>query len=62
MAKALMGHLGGPDARTTAELVALRRRVRELEAEVLRLRADAVVAAGDDLVVLDDIRPEPVPA
>jgi hypothetical protein len=39
MAKALLGHLGGPDPVTTAELAALRRRVRDLEAEVSRLSA-----------------------
>jgi hypothetical protein len=38
MAKALLGHLGGSDPATAAELVALRRRVRELQDEVLVLR------------------------
>jgi hypothetical protein len=39
MAKALYGHLGGADPVTANELVRLRRRVRELEDEVDRLRA-----------------------
>jgi len=39
MAKALFGHLGGPDPATAAEVARLRRRVRELEDEVDRLRA-----------------------
>lgn len=40
MAKALLGHLGGPDHRLVAEVTRLRRRVSDLEAEVMRLRAD----------------------
>jgi hypothetical protein len=39
MAKALIGHVGGPDPRTLSEVRRLRERVRSLEAEVLRLRA-----------------------
>jgi hypothetical protein len=39
MAKALLGHLGGPDPLVAAELAALRRRVTALEDEVSRLRA-----------------------
>jgi hypothetical protein len=46
MAKALLGHLGGPDPVTTAELAALRRRVRDLEAEVTRLSAANDALAG----------------
>ena len=47
MAKALLGYVGGPDPRLLAEVAVLRRRVRELEAEMLRLRAenDALAAA-----------------
>lgn len=58
MAKALLGHLGGPDPRILGELVRLRRRVGDLEAEVLRLRAqnDALAAVLDgDRLVADDI-------
>jgi len=47
MAKALYGHVGGPDPRTVLEMRALHERVRSLEAEVLRLRAenDALAAS-----------------
>ena len=40
MAKALLGHLGGPDSRLLAEVAVLRRKIRDLEAEVMRLAAD----------------------
>ena len=58
MAKALLGHLGGPDPRLLAEVATLRRRVRDLEAEMLRLRAEndalaAAVAPSDELISLD---------
>lgn len=57
MAKALLGHLGGPDLRVLAEIERLRRRVGDLESEVLRLRADndalAALLDGDRLVVHD---------
>jgi len=46
MAKALFGHVG-PDARLASELVRLRRRVRELEAEIVELRADEVVSVAE---------------
>lgn len=39
MAKALLGYVGGPDPMVQADLTRLRRRVRELEQEVERLRA-----------------------
>lgn len=47
MAKALIGHLGGPDPRSVMELRRMHERVRTLEAEVLRLRAenDALAAS-----------------
>lgn len=44
MAKALLGHVGGPDPRLVTEVQRLRRRVVDLEAEVGRLQA-----ANDDL-------------
>jgi hypothetical protein len=57
MAKALLGHVGGLDARLVAEVASLRRQVRELESEVLRLRAetDALAAAASrgELLTLD---------
>ena len=40
MAKAILGHVGGPDPRLMAEVARLRRRVGELEAEVTRLSAE----------------------
>jgi hypothetical protein len=41
MAKALYGHVGGaPDRRMLDEVTKLRARVRDLEFEVLRLRAE----------------------
>ena len=58
MAKALLGHIGPVDVRSAAELRRLVVRVRELEAEVLRLRAenDALAAAvqHDDLLRLPE--------
>jgi hypothetical protein len=61
MAKALLGHVGAADLRLVDEVLRLRGRVRELEAEVASLRAanDALVASvhvEDDLrtLTLDD--------
>ncbi|GAA3987985.1 hypothetical protein FOF52_21220 [Thermobifida alba] len=39
MAKALFGHVGGPDPRMVQELRRLQKRVRDLEDEVVRLQA-----------------------
>jgi hypothetical protein len=56
MAKALYGHVGSaPDRRMLDEVTRLRTRVRDLEIEVMRLRADndrlvAAVAHSDDLL------------
>jgi hypothetical protein len=56
MAKALLGHLGGPDPVVVSELARLRRRTRDLEDEVERLRAanEALTAlvAEDQLLSL----------
>jgi hypothetical protein len=57
MAKALLGHVGGPDPRMISEMRRLQQRVRDLEAELMRLQeendalaagagADEVLAAG----------------
>ncbi len=57
MAKALFGHLGGPDPIVAAELSRLRRRVADLEAEVERLHAASGVLTAlehDDLVIVTD--------
>jgi hypothetical protein len=58
MAKALFGHVGlAPDLRTVAELRRLRQQVRDLEAEVVRLREAyeslaAHSAVADELISL----------
>lgn len=56
MAKALMGHLAGPDPRAAYEINALRRRIADLEDQVDSLRT-ALVAAQAQIDVtagLDD--------
>jgi hypothetical protein len=56
MAKALLGHVGGPDPRMVAELRRLQQRVRDLEAELVRLQEqnDVLSAeAGHDLLIPD---------
>ena len=40
MAKALIGHVGGPDPRMVMEMRRLQRASTDLESEVLRLRAE----------------------
>jgi hypothetical protein len=58
MAKALLGHIGAtPDRRLADEVHRLRARVRAMEFEVARLRADndrlhAAVSAADDQIQL----------
>jgi len=57
MAKALFGHVGGPDPRMVSEMRRLQQRVRDLEAELMRLQEenDALAAGGheDDMLVLE---------
>jgi hypothetical protein len=54
MAKAIFGHIGGPDPRLLVELRRLQDRVHHLEDELLQLRAEnaALLATldGDDLL------------
>ncbi|MBX6381917.1 MAG: hypothetical protein IRZ07_02915 [Microbispora sp.] len=61
MAKALFGHVGGPDPRMISEMRRLQQRIRELEAELSRLQAqnDALAAQTRDeaLVRLQDREP-----
>jgi hypothetical protein len=62
MAKALFGHLGGPDPVVMAELARLRRRARDLEDEVARLMAanealTALVAEDQMLSLAGDREP-----
>jgi len=55
MAKALLGHVGGPDPRIVNEMRRLQRRVRDLEAELARLQEEKDVLAaevGHGLVVV----------
>ncbi|HEX6469991.1 MAG TPA: hypothetical protein VF069_12915 [Streptosporangiaceae bacterium] len=61
MAKALLGHVGGPDPRMVAEMRRLQRRVRDLEAELVRLQAenDALATTQDGLVTLGSSDREP---
>jgi regulator of replication initiation timing len=40
MAKALFGHVGGPDPRMVSEMRRLQQRVRDLEAELMRLQEE----------------------
>lgn len=60
MAKALLGHVGGPDVRMLSEVRRLHQRVRELESEVLRLRSenDAFAASmtHSDLISLEVVK------
>jgi hypothetical protein len=54
MAKALLGHVGGPDPRMLSEMRRLQRRVQDLEAELARLQEENdVLTAGvsDGLLV-----------
>ncbi|MGI8335488.1 hypothetical protein ACRYCC_36530 [Actinomadura scrupuli] len=60
MAKALLGHVGGPDPRIVAEMRRLQRRVRDLEAELLRLQSENDVLASvdqDEVLILKDREP-----
>lgn len=63
MAKALLGHVGGPDPRMVAEMRRLQQRVSDLEAEVVRLQAqnDALSAElhGGGGLTLPPRTPEP---
>jgi hypothetical protein len=57
MAKALFGHVGGPDPRMVSEMRRLQQRVRDLEAELVRLQEEndalTVEAAQEDMLVSD---------
>ncbi len=57
MAKALFGHVGGPDPRIVSEMRRLQQRVRDLEAELTRLQEEnyalTVEAAHEDMLVQD---------
>lgn len=54
MAKALLGHVGGPDPRMVAEMRRLQQRVHDLEAELARLQDEndvLVASVGNDLLI-----------
>jgi hypothetical protein len=54
MAKALLGHVGGPDPRMVSEMRRLQQRVRDLEAALMRLQEENDVLAagvGQDLLI-----------
>jgi len=54
MAKALLGHVGGPDFRMVNEMRRLQQRVRDLEAELVRLQEEKdalAVEVAHDLMV-----------
>ena len=48
MAKALLGHVGGHDPRLALEMRRLQQRVRELEAELVRLQAENAALASTE--------------
>jgi hypothetical protein len=70
MAKAILGHLGGPDPRLLAEVARLRRRVSDLQAEVERLSAENEAllpqsigeSLSDDIITLDATPDRSAPA
>ncbi len=47
MAKALLGHIGGPDPRMLAELRRLRQQIRDLESELVRLQEENDVLSAE---------------
>jgi hypothetical protein len=57
MAKALFGHVGGPDPRMVSVMRRLQQRVRDLEAELVRLQeqneALTVEADHEDMLARD---------
>src|ERR1700751_1030545 len=59
MAKALFGHVGGPDPRMVSEMRRLQQRVRDLEDELVRVQEqnDSLVEAGHEDVLVADREP-----
>jgi hypothetical protein len=51
MAKALFGHVGGPDPRVVSEMRRLQQRVRDLEAELSRLQHENNALTAEAAVV-----------
>ena len=61
MAKALLGHVGGPDPRMVSEMRRLQQRVRDLEAQLVRLQDenDALAAEARHELLVTDRESEP---
>ncbi|HET7326949.1 MAG TPA: hypothetical protein VFJ14_06635 [Nocardioidaceae bacterium] len=63
MAKALLGYVGGPDPRIFEEARQLRRRVQDLESQVLRMQREiddlAAALHQDPLLTLVESEREP---
>jgi hypothetical protein len=61
MSKALYGYVGGPDPRMVSEMRRLQQRVRDLEAELVRLQEqNDALASGlshDEVVLVLDREP-----
>ena len=47
MAKALLGHIGGPDPRMLAEMRRLQQQIRDLESELVRLQQENDVLSAE---------------
>ncbi|MGQ0626126.1 MAG: hypothetical protein ACT4PP_15945 [Sporichthyaceae bacterium] len=47
MAKAILGHIGGPDPRMINEMRRMQRRIAELESELRRVRAENDALAAE---------------
>ena len=57
MAKALFGHVGGPDPRVVSEMRRLQQRVRDLEIELARLQDENdVLSASVGHELLNSVR------
>ncbi|MGH3096743.1 MAG: hypothetical protein ACRDMV_12180 [Streptosporangiales bacterium] len=63
MAKALYGHVGGPDPRMVDEVRRLQRRVRDLESELVRVKREndelAASVTHEELLTLTEKHVEP---
>ena len=61
MAKALLGYVGGPDPRMVSEMRRLQQRVRDLEAQLVRLQDenDALAAEARHELLVTDREREP---
>jgi transposase-like protein len=57
MAKALFGHVGGPDARVVSEMRRLQQRVRDLEAELGRLQEENEQLTAAEAAIAEDREP-----